>query len=407
MLSDGGIYNCNEDLTMILIDKPYVSGFLKSTLKRNRIPVIRTEAASELLDNESLVFLSQEDAVDQFRSGNDRLLYCNSENSISWIEQHLKFTDLPSQIALFKNKHTFRNLLHDLYPGFFYTVISLDQLESFDCKGLPFPFIIKPSVGFFSLGVYKVECFEEWESTLQNLKSEIRRIETLYPPEVLNTGQFIIEECIQGEEFAIDCYFNDYGLPVVLDILKHLFSSGKDVNDRVYITSKDIIGTYKDQIGTFLSEVGSRASLKNFPAHVEVRIDENGHIAPIEFNPMRFGGWCSTPDLAWHAWGMNVYEYFFQRKEPDWNQLLQNKDDLIFSNIVLNNSTGILGKDILSFDYDKLWSEFDKPLELRKTDFKKFPLFGFLFAETKKDNMEELNRILHSDLTEYIQDGTC
>jgi hypothetical protein len=184
--------------------------------------------------------------------------------------------------------------------------------------------------------------------------------------------------------------------------MKHIFSSGTDVNDRVYITSKEIIENYKNPIATFLSEIGKRAGLRNFPAHVEVRIDENGFIAPIEVNPLRFGGWCSTPDLAWHAFGINLYEYLFQQKQPDWKLILKDKDGVVFSNIVLNNSTGIEGKNILSFDYEKLLADFEKPLELRKADFGKFPLFGFLFCETRKQNMQELERILMSDLKEYV-----
>jgi len=91
----------------------------------------------------------------------------------------------------------------------------------------------------------------------------------------------------------------------------------------------------------------------------------------------------------------------FQQKEPDWNEILNNKDGAVFSNIVLNNSTGIEGKNVISFNYEKLLADFEKPLELRKTDYGKFPLFGFLFCETRKQNMAELNRILMSDLTEY------
>jgi hypothetical protein len=185
--------------------------------------------------------------------------------------------------------------------------------------------------------------------------------------------------------------------------MKHIFSSGKDVNDRVYITSKDIIEGYLHSIMEFLSEIGKRASLRNFPAHVEVRIHENGTVAPIEVNPLRFGGWCSTPDLAWYAFGINLYEYLFQQKQPDWNIILTGKENLVFSNIVLNNSTGTEGKNIRSFDYDKLLSDFEKPLELRKADFTKFPIFGFLFCETRLENMQELQRILMSDLKEYVE----
>jgi hypothetical protein len=70
---------------------------------------------------------------------------------------------------------------------------------------------------------------------------------------------------------------------------------------------------------------------------------------------------------------------------------------------VLNNSTGIGGKNIPSFNYEKLLKDFENPLELRKADFKKFPLFGFLFCETRKTNMQELEKILMSDLKEYLE----
>jgi hypothetical protein len=387
---------------MIILDKPYISEFLLDTLEKNQIRVINNEAVAEFASGRDLHLLSPEEAVVQYDGGENNLLYTNSENSISWIENNLQHTGLPEKIKLFKNKILFRDLLSDLYPDYFYQRVAIGAIESLNVEGFTFPFIIKPAIGFFSLGVYKVETFDEWDGIISLIGNEIDLIKDLYPPEVLHTGEFIIEECIEGEEFAIDCYFNKDGKPVVLNIMKHIFSSGKDVNDRVYITSKNIIETYVDSITGFLSEIGKRARLRNFPAHVEVRIAENGVVAPIEVNPLRFGGWCSTPDLAWHAFGINLYEYLFQQKEPDWSDILKEKDGAIYSNIVLNNSTGIEGKNVLSFDYDKLMADFEKPLELRKADFKKFPLFGFLFCETRVKNMEELDRILISDLTEYV-----
>jgi hypothetical protein len=388
---------------MIILDKPYISGFLLDTLERNKIHVLNNEAVAEFAPGRNLLLLSAQEAVAHYNGAENSLLYTNSENSISWIENNLQHTSLPRQIKLFKNKILFRNLISDLYPDYFYQAVSFDALESLDVEGFRFPFIIKPAVGFFSLGVYKVEAPGEWTETVSLIKNEIELVKNLYPPEVLHTGEFIIEQCIEGDEFAIDCYFNKDGKPVVLNIMKHIFSSGKDVNDRVYITSKYIVEAYVDSITRFLSEIGKRALLRNFPAHVEVRIAENGFVAPIEVNPLRFGGWCSTPDLAWHAFGINLYEYLFLQKEPDWEMILKEKDGAVFSNIVLNNSTGIEGKNVLSFDYDKLLADFEKPLELRKADFKKFPLFGFLFCETRAQNMEELDRILMSDLTEYAK----
>jgi len=388
---------------MIILDKPYISDFLLNTLETNRIPIIHNTIADELSAGRKLNLLSENEVISQFSGSGYPLLYTNSENAISWIETNLHHTTLPGKIQLFKNKVLFRNLIRDLFPGYFYKGVSVDALESLDVSGFPIPFIVKPAVGFFSLGVFKVEKVEDWTETVKSILKEIELIKDLYPPEVLHTGEFIIEECIEGDEFAIDCYFNQDGKAVILNIMNHIFSSGTDVNDRVYITSKEIIETYKASITDFLSEIGHRAGLSNFPTHVEVRISENGIVAPIEVNPLRFGGWCSTPDLAWYAYGINIYEYLFQQKQPDWNTILKGKEDLVYSNIVLNNSTGTEGKNINSFDYDKLLATFEKPLELRKTDFAKFPLFGFLFCETRKENMQELDRILMSDLREYIK----
>lgn len=387
---------------MIILDKPYISDFLFETLEQNQIPVILNLGVDKIVKQRKLNVVSEEFAIQQFSNTDIPLFYTNSENSISWIENNLQHTSLPEKIQLFKNKVFFRNLLKDLFPGYFYKSVLFDNLESLDITAFPLPFIIKPAIGFFSLCVYKVEDIAEWQETIHAIKKETDLIKNLYPPEVLHTGEFIIEDCIVGDEFAIDCYFNAEAQPVVLNIMKHIFSSDKDVNDRVYITSKEIIENFLAPITTFLTEIGKRAGLRNFPAHVEVRIDADGTVAPIEVNPLRFGGWCSTPDLAFHAFGINLYEYLFQQKSPDWDIILFGKDELIYSNIVLNNSTGIEGKDIGSFDYEKLLADFEKPIELRKTDFRKFPLFGFLFCETKKQNIKELERILMSDLTEYI-----
>lgn len=58
---------------------------------------------------------------------------------------------------------------------------------------------------------------------------------------------------------------------------------------------------------------------------------------------------------------------------------------------------------VQSFDYDALRRDFGKVLHLRPCDFRRFSHFGFLFTETPADRREELDRIIRSDLTEYMQ----
>ena len=47
----------------------------------------------------------------------------------------------------------------------------------------------------------------------------------------------------------------------------------------------------------FLQSIGQQVGLKNFLVYVELRVDNEGVIYPIEINPLRFGGWCTTGDL--------------------------------------------------------------------------------------------------------------
>lgn len=385
---------------MFLIDKPYVSDFLKKTIKDNSIPVIDTLASQELELLEGSHLISAETA--QLKARNNPLIYTNSENSIGWITEHLASTDIPNKIDMFKDKFKFRELTAKLFPNFFFKKISLKDLDKLDIKTIPLPFIIKPSVGFFSMGVYKVNVEEEWSEIKSKIKDEISKSLELYPNEVLDYDTFIIEQCIDGEEFAIDAYFDSNGEPVILNILKHSFSDDSDVSDRIYTSSKNIIKQNIDQISNFLKEIGEITKVTNFPCHVELRKDINNYLLPIEINPMRFGGWCTTADFTYYAYGINPYLYFYNQLIPDWSELLKDKDDKTFALIVLDNSTGVESHNIKSFDYNKLLSNFDKPLELRKMDYKKFPIFGFLFTETSDDNLDELDRILKSDLREYI-----
>ncbi|MBN2236896.1 MAG: ATP-grasp domain-containing protein, partial [Bacteroidales bacterium] len=231
---------------------------------------------------------------------------------------------------------------------------------------------------------------------------ELASIKSLFPAEVLNSTKLLIEGYIAGTEFAFDAYYDEKGVPSILNILKHEFASANDVSDRVYLTSKEVMQTYLPPFTAFLENLGKLADLKNFPLHVEVRVDEKGKLLPIEVNPLRFGGFCTTADLTPYAWGFNPYLAFFQNYKPDWNSILEKKDSKLYGLIVLDNSTGIEGKKIVSFNYKELLTRFEKPLELRPMNYKEYPVFGFLFTETREENYQELTAILQSDLKEFV-----
>jgi len=387
---------------MFFIDKPYVSEFFKITVRDNAIPVVGTDIAKKLGLYSGTKVISEDRAIEMARKLDNLTIYTTSENSIGWISKHLSFINLPEKIELFKDKLKFREMIKPIFPNFYFKKVRVEDLKKVQFNEIPLPFIIKPAVGFMSMGVYKVSNLEEWTNTIDSIIAEIDQIKDLYPAEVLNTRLFIIEQCINGEEFAVDAYYNSIGEPVILSILKHTFSSETDVSDRVYISSKEIIESNLEEFTDFIRKIGDLARVKNFPVHIELRRDNDGTLLPIEVNPMRFGGWCTTADISFLAYGFNPYLYYYLQKKPNWSEVLERKKGKLFSIIVLDNSTGIDVKEITSFNYEKLLSKFEKPIELRKIDFQKYPVFGFLFAETREDNFIELKNILDSDLNEFI-----
>lgn len=387
---------------MILIDKPFASDFLIKTIKENQYPIIKTAVAQAMIADATLNWISEEDAIQQYKKNHNSPIYTNSENSINWVEKNLSFSALPSKIETFKNKIKFRELIKEAYPSYFFKGVKFEVLQQLSAKDLEFPLILKPAVGFFSLAVHKIDDWEEWQTTLPKITNEIAAFKGMYPKEVVDVTDFIIEAYIEGEEYAVDCYFNNEGEVVVLNIMHHTFSSSKDVSDRVYATSKKIIEENFTAFKKFLQFIGTKAALKNFPMHVELRVQRNGTINPIEVNPLRFGGWCTTGDISFYAFGFNSYEYFLENKQPNWTEILEKMGDKKYNLIVLDNSSGIKEIEIESFNYNLLLKDFKKPLNLRKVDFKKYTVFGFVFTETTAENESEIAYILTSDLKKYL-----
>lgn len=387
---------------MILTGKPFVSDYLKETIKRNRFRVIDTPGARELVGTDGVNFIGEDEAAVMCRREEDNLIYTVSESALEWIGCRLEGTELSSRLDLFKDKKKFRDLTSALYPDLSYREVQLGELDDLNISELPVPAVIKPAVGFFSLGVCTVNRREDWKGALIQIKNQAAAHGEYYPDRILDTSRFIIEGYIGGEEYAMDVYADREGRPVVVGILKHLFGSEEDVSDRVYITSGDIIRNRLDLFTDFAGRIIELAGLRGFPFHAEVRVDRNGSPVPIEINPLRFGAWCTTADLTGMAFGVNPYEQYFHQEQPDWESLLSGDEGKLYSLVALNNTTGFSGGRIKEFDYDKLAAQFEKPLEIRKWDYRQNPLFGFMLTETAGDNIQELESILRSDLSEFV-----
>jgi len=344
---------------------------------------------------ESVNSLSKDQARELISKNNNSWLYTNSENSIATIVD-LVGEDSPimQKVRFFKNKFEFREATKHLFTDIFYKEISGEQIEELAFAEIGKPFIIKPTVGFLSAGVYRVNNDNEWAEIKKEILEKTNAAAATFSKDVIDSSTFIIESIIEGTEYAIDVFFDDNNEPVILNILQHRFNDEHDMGDRLYITSAEIIKNNFSRVEAFLFQLSSLNDFRGFPLHAEIRIDENGTVRPIEVNPLRFAGWCAT-DIAYYAFGINVYEYFVERKRPNWDDILKSKKGREFAIAVLEKRESV--SENVVFDYEKLTSSLTSLVKLRAIDYRKQPLFAFLFLETSEINAKELDYLLTLD----------
>lgn len=348
---------------LLVIDKPYVSPILAETAKRLNIPVY--QSGDVFLPNKDQHNLQQHDTFFQHWVEKRAPLLANSENAFQTVEKATKGHDLAQWIHLFKDKLQFRRSLASRFPHFFFQEVLLHDLKTFDYRHLPFPIVVKPSIGYSSLGVFRIANETEWPNKMQLLEDEMEKAKTIFPEGVIDQSTFIIEQWIEGTEYAADAYFDENGQPNILNVFCHMFASEDDTSDRIYYTNREVIQTTLKRIERFLSSMGAAYHLKNFPLHFEFRLSDEG-IVPIEINPLRFAG-IGTTDLGYYAYGINMYQHLFQQTAPDWDRILSSMDDHTYSFFCAELPMNVSYEDVASIHEESLKQQFEEVLEYRST----------------------------------------
>ena len=383
---------------MIVLDEPYVSEPLIDWLEQSQHPVLGNAVGRALVESGRRLNLVDEDEATRRIDGGERV-YTNSENALAWIVDNTANASLARAIDLFKDKAAMRRALAGLDPDLFFKTCSIDELFKLDFGRLPVPFVLKPSVGFCSVGVYAIQDREDWERALADVQKNASSWHEMYPESVIGSGSFILEGYVDGTEYALDAYFDEQGRAHILNVLRHDFASDADTSDRMYVTSAAIVRDNARTFVTWLDRVNALVGARNFPVHVEVRVDD-GHVCPIEFNPLRFAGLGGT-DVSYYAYGYRTYETFLEGVQPDFGSAFSGKEDKVYSMSLLNPPRDATGDE--RFDYEALRARFSHVLELRPFDVKRIGNYGFLFLETDAETADELRFLQGTDLWEFLR----
>ena len=385
---------------MFIVEKPYASEFLIDSIVQNDWPVLENNAVKDAdFEEGAFDMIPSEIAKNYYLTQEYPLIYSNSENAIAWVLENLPDSNLATYIKLFKDKSTFREILKETHPDFQFQTVEYANLKDFSFEGLKLPVVVKPAVGFLGFGVHKIKDPKDWKDVVTAIEKEMRIAQMEYPKTVVDSFKFVVEEYVDGEEFALDAYFDRNGEPVILNIYQRPLINNSELSGRIYLMSTGIMIKYMAKFALFLRDLAEAHDIRNFPAHIELKINSAGEIVPIEINPMRFARWCAV-DVAKYAWKINPYECFFNQTRPDWNTILSNASKDVYYFSMAEVPSGMDVKKIQGFQYDRFLSNYSNVLEVRKINFKENPLFMVIFGSTR--SKDEVVNILSLKIKDYV-----
>lgn len=378
---------------MVILDEPVASEALLQWLEASQHSVLGNAFARQKAAEGHRLKLV-DDAEGARRADEGERIYTCTENALAWIMDHSANEGLKASIQLFKDKGLMRERLSALNNGFFFRRVSRDELAAVDVDGLPLPVVLKPNVGFCSMGVYVVDSAEAWDAALADIERNESAWHAMYPESVVGAGEYLIEGYIEGPEFAVDAYYDEAGAPHILNIWRHDFASAEDTSDRLYLSSQCIVDETFDEFSQWLSDVNAIVGARSFCVHVELRRTDAG-IIPIEFNPLRFAGLGGT-DMAFYGCGYRTYECYLEGLPLDLRQVYRAHPTDVYSMSLL----GRAGEG--AFRYDAFAARFSDVLHFFRFDVDKVGSYGFLFLRTPVDDDAEREFLLHADLQEFL-----
>jgi len=382
---------------MLILEKPFVSETLIRTAIEKKLPVLKNAMSESIVAaGKPLTLYNDEQFVAEYQKRGR--LYTMSENALGWLVEHLPNKELLDNIAMVKDKATFRRICSEMYPDFFFCEEEIAKLDKIEADKLSYPLVLKPSVGFLSAGVHVVHNVEEWNAAIRDIQENFYKVSTQFPEFVIGTQKFLIEEYIRGEEYAVDTYFDEKGNPTILNIFHHRFANESDTSDRLYCSSRSLYDQYEEPFMSFLIQLNKVLKLHDFPMHIEFRYDGKKAI-PIEINPLRFAGFCLN-ELQTHISGLHPIIAYLENIHISKEEMWKGKEKDTYSFLVLERPADSTDDEV--FNEKKFREDMMDVLELRPLADPTVGVAATAFIRTDDAHKAELEHILHLDMHDYM-----
>ncbi len=312
-----------------------------------------------------------------------------SEASLQIVKDALNDDAKKNAIDVLKDKFKFREVVSQLYPDYQYRKIGFDDIVNLKVTKKT---IIKPAKGFFGIAVNTID----QHTDLKALAKDIKSTSGLFPQKMLSQNEFVVEEYIEGEEYAVDMFYDAQGEPHIVNIYHHPMPRIAAYLHMLYYSSKAVFDQIYDKAIRFFKKLNGILNVKNIMLHAEFKCDAD--LIPVEINAMRYGG-VGLGNLIYHSIGLNPYQCFIEGTSPNWDEIWHTYEEDHFAFLIAYNGTRI-DKSRYEPDIEKLRGVFTEVLHEAIFDYKSQLTLGvFCLKETERN----LKQLLDIDFNDYFR----
>ena len=301
-------------------------------------------------------------------------------------------------VSRLKNKVACRQMLTTIFPDFFFREIPVRELPEIDLVPGE-KYFVKPIKGYWGSAAFPVDAETDRVSLMHEIEAQLAKRTNIFSEQVVAKDRLIVEEFLEGEEYAVDMFFDDSGQPVITNICHHPLPKKLDYLHVVYYTSYEVYRNLYPKFIEFFKALNQSLQARSIPIHGEFKLHK-GKLTPIELNPLRFGS-DGFADLSFHAFGFNPFLYFAENRAPDWEALWKGREEKIFAFYLGYNGsdldTGRYRPDFRNFR--RLFSNILSDMAMNYQD-----TLAFAVMYIEEDSLERIHELLGVEFNEYFVD---